>query len=49
MWASALGSVVEHLHPAWGKAASDDVYELGQSFADEDRKTFEKRVRTYAQ
>ena len=49
VWAMALGSVVEHLHPAWGKGSTDDVYELGQSFADDDRKTFEKRARTYAQ
>jgi hypothetical protein len=48
VWAMALGSVVEHLHPSWGKADTDDVYELGRSFADDDRKTFEKRVRTYA-
>jgi hypothetical protein len=46
-WAMALGSVVEHLHPAWGKAHPDEVYELGQSHAKADRKTFEGRCRTY--
>ena len=47
VWAAALGSVVEHFHPAWGKADTDDVYQFGQSFADEDRKIFEKRVREH--
>ena len=46
-WAMALAAVVEHHHPLWGKADADDVYELGQSFADDDRKTFEKRLRAY--
>lgn len=45
VWAMALGSVVEHMHPAWGKAENDDVYELGQSHAPEDRKLFERRRR----
>lgn len=41
---SALGSVVEHMHPLFGKAVNDDVYALGQSFADEDRATFLARL-----
>lgn len=45
VWAMALGSIVEHMHPAWGKAEGDDVYELGQSHAPEDRKLFERRRR----
>jgi len=48
VWAMALGSVVEHMHPAWGKAEDDDVYELGQSHAPEDRALFEKRTRAHA-
>jgi hypothetical protein len=47
-WAMALGSVVEHLHPAWGKAENDDIYELGQSAAAKDRALFEKRMRSHA-
>ena len=43
VWAMALGSVVEHLHPAWGKAADDDVYRLGESHAAEDHATFRRR------
>jgi hypothetical protein len=48
-WAMALGSIVEHLHPNWGKAEGDEVYELGQSRATEDRKLFERRARRNAQ
>jgi len=48
VWAMALGSIVEHLHPAWGKAEQDDVYTIGQSSAPRDRALFEKRRRTHA-
>lgn len=41
----ALGSVVEHFHPMTGKAESDEVYESNDSFAEQDRKLFEQRVR----
>ncbi len=44
VWAMALGSKVEHLHPLWGKAEPDEVYELGQSYAEQDRKLFEERL-----
>jgi hypothetical protein len=44
VWAMALGSKVEHLHPLWGKADDDEVYQLGQSHADEDRKLFLERL-----
>lgn len=44
VWQMALGSKVEHLHPFHGKAAMDDVYRLGQSYADADRDLFETRV-----
>lgn len=45
-WAMSLGSMVEHLHPAWGKAQDDDVYKLGQKDSDKDRLLFEKRLTT---
>lgn len=48
MWASAAGSVVEHLHPIAGKGQMDAVYELGQASADRDRELFEKRVAEHA-
>jgi hypothetical protein len=44
VWAMAKDSVVEHLHPAWGKGKTDAVYKLGQSYAAEDKKLFEKRL-----
>lgn len=43
VWQMALGSYVEHLHPAWGKAETDAVYELGESYAEQDRKVYESR------
>lgn len=48
VWAMALGSVVEHLHPRWGKADHDPVYELGDSHADADRATFTRRAKDNA-
>ncbi len=47
-WGMALGSIVEHLHPAWGKGETDDVYTLGQSHADADKALFLKRTRANA-
>jgi hypothetical protein len=44
---SALASQVEHLHPIAGKSEMDEVYELGQKHAEEDRKLFERRLKTY--
>jgi len=44
VWAMALGSMVEHLHPAWGKAPMDEVYTLGMQHADIDRERFEQRL-----
>jgi hypothetical protein len=43
VWTAATHSVVEHRHPAWGKAPDDDVYRLGQSFAEQDKATFKTR------
>ena len=39
----ALGSVVEHLHPLWGKSQMDETYKKGQFHRDRDRRTWEKR------
>jgi hypothetical protein len=44
VWQMALGSIVEHLHPAWGKAETDSTYKLGQSFAEQDKKLFQERL-----
>jgi hypothetical protein len=46
-WASARDSVVEHLHPAFGKAAPDDVYELGDRNRIFDGGTFRHREMVY--
>lgn len=44
VFAHAPGSIVEHLHPAWGKGAQDDVYELGQSSQAVDQALFVERA-----
>jgi hypothetical protein len=41
----ALGSVVEHMHPLWGKGEVDEVYEKGQENAARDQATFKKRYK----
>jgi hypothetical protein len=46
-WASARGSVVEHLHPLFGKGRDDEVYRLGQSHAEEDGRRFQQRCQAY--
>ena len=46
-WQASLGSVVEHLHPLFGKGEQDEVYELGQAHAEQDREVFTARCQTY--
>lgn len=43
VWASALGSVVEHLHPIAGKAPDDATYARGRSRAQDDQVLFAAR------
>ena len=45
---AALGAIVEHRHPIFGKASDDEVYRLGQSHAQRDAALFKKRARQYA-
>lgn len=47
VWAMAKDAKVEHLHPAWGGAESDDVYALGMSSFDADRDRFLERVKAH--
>lgn len=47
--AFATGSVVEHLHPHFGKAEDDDTYRLGRSGFARDRATFNARRSLWAQ
>jgi len=49
VFAMALGSRVEHFHPAFGTAPSDAVYELAQSYAASDRRHFLARTRAHGQ
>ena len=43
VFASALGSRVEHMHPAWAKGDMDEVYQLGLSRWTADKKLFTER------
>jgi glycosyltransferase involved in cell wall biosynthesis len=45
VWVMALESVVEHLHPLFGKGEPDDIYKIGESHAAQDRETFDRRLR----
>lgn len=45
--AMAPNSVVEHLHPAWGKGENDEVYERGQSHAEKDKALFMARCKEF--
>lgn len=44
VWQMAMGATVEHLHPLFGTAETDPVYELGQAAADVDRALFQARL-----
>lgn len=46
-WQMALGSIVEHLHPLWGKGEEDDVYRLGYSFYEQDEALFNERAERF--
>lgn len=48
VWSMALASRVEHLHPAWKKGQQDSTYQLGQHYAETDKKRFEKRLAEHA-
>lgn len=44
VWAPALASIVEHLHPLFGKAENDDTYRKGQYRMQSDQRLFRKRL-----
>jgi glycosyltransferase involved in cell wall biosynthesis len=44
VWAMAMGSAVEHLHPAFRTADDDPVYRLGQSTVDADAAVWRDRL-----
>ena len=43
-WAFCGSAVVEHLHPYWGKAEYDEVYEVGESHFARDHEEFVRRI-----
>jgi len=48
VWSMALGSLVEHLHPAWDeRRAMDETYRIGQSTFERDARLFEQRYREH--
>jgi len=42
-WAFASDSIVEHMHPSWGKAKRDATYNLGRGRFESDRRLFHRR------
>lgn len=44
VFAFAKDSVVEHLHPYWGRAESDETYRLGESSFEADKALFIERA-----
>lgn len=44
-WVFAHRSVVEHLHPVWGKAQEDDVYRRAVEHRKEDTRLFMERMK----
>lgn len=47
LFQAAMAAEIEHLHPMVGKAANDDIYDLGAKHADADRRLFEKRLKQH--
>jgi len=48
VWTAATDSIIEHLHPLWGKADLDVVYEIGAASQDVDRARFAERAARHA-
>jgi len=46
-WAMSPRSIVEHLHPQWGKAENDDMYALSNRRMRASRRTFQERKRLW--
>jgi hypothetical protein len=44
VYTHAEDSIVEHLHPHWGKAPEDDTYRLSMKHFNEDRNYFNRRA-----
>lgn len=48
-WAFAFDSVVEHLHPSWGKAPTDELYRGQRRRMEDGRRVFVRRRRLWTQ
>lgn len=48
VWVSAHDAIVEHMHPAWGKAPHDDVYGIGGASMAADSQLYAHRAATCA-
>lgn len=48
VWAVAPSSIVEHLHPMWGRGERDEVYDLGDQFHEAGRELFASRFREHS-
>ena len=46
-WTFSTTSRVEHLHPDWGKNTQDEVYKIGKSGWEIDKRYFEQRKRLW--
>ena len=49
VWAFAKNSVVEHLHPHWGKAPEDETYVKAMRATREDRALYVRRIKQFNQ
>jgi hypothetical protein len=47
LYVHRVDCVIEHLHPAWGKGASDPIYALGQKHVQRDQALFLQRAARY--
>ncbi len=49
VWAMSWNSVVDHLHPAFGRGTDDATYRLGQSTVDADAAVWRERLEEHLQ
>jgi hypothetical protein len=47
VWVSALGSIVEHMHPLWKKGQADSTYVEGAASAQADEAVFRARLKEH--
>lgn len=48
VWAFCVEAIVRHNHPHWGRGEMDDIYALGLSSFEHDRRTYMQRRRLWA-